>query len=117
MRPFIDRFSKICLTYQRNIISKKKNEFIFHDAETLEVKILSGVGSYQVFRNNFFERLAEVFCNLGWAAPQVANEDKEIFMQEYSLYKRFYLEIKKHYGEIPFLEHYFNILERAVKGR
>ena len=114
LRPFIESFSEICLNYQRNIISKKKHQFIFHDAVTLEPKIVFGSGSYQVFRNNFIERLAEVFCNLAWAAPQL--EDKEKFMQEYNLYKKLYFQIEKIYGKNPFLEGCFHLLEDAVKS-
>ena len=113
LRPFIENFSGICLNYQRNIISKKKHQYIFHDAVTLEPKIIFGSGSYQVCRNNFIERLAEVFCNLAWAAPQL--EDKEKFMQEYNLYKKLYLEIEKIYGENAFLKGCFHLLEDAVK--
>lgn len=113
LSPFIESFSGICLNYQRNIISKKKHQFIFYDALTLEPKIIFGSGSYQVFRNNFIERLAEVFCNLAWAAPQI--EDKEKFMQEYNLYKKLYFEIEKIYGKIPFLESHFHFLENAAR--
>jgi hypothetical protein len=114
LRPFIEGFSEICLNYQRNIISKKKHQFIFHDAVTMAPKIIYGPGSYQVFRNNFIERLAEVFFNLAWAAPQLENKDKEKFMQEYNLYKNLYLEIEKIYGENPFLEGCFHHLEDVV---
>lgn len=113
LRLFIESFSRICLNYQKNIFSKKKQQFIFHDAVTLESKIISGSGSYQVCRDNFFERLAEVFCNLAWVAPQL--EDKEKFMQEYNLYKKLYLDLKKVYGENPLLEGCFHLLENAVK--
>jgi hypothetical protein len=113
VRAFIESFSKICLNYQRNIISKKKFEFIFHDAITLKPKIIAGCGSYEVFRDNFIERLAEVFCNLAWVASQ--RKDKDKFMQEYNVYKKFYFEIEKVYGKINFLEGYFKLLEDAVK--
>lgn len=113
LRPFIENFSGICLNYQRNIISKKKQQFIFYDAVTLEPKIIFGEGSYKVCRNNLIERLAEVICNLAWAAPQIA--DKETFMKEYNLYKNIYLETEKLYGEIPFLKDCFCRLENVVK--
>ena len=116
LAPFIKSFSDICLNYQRNIISKKKHQFIFHDAVTLEPKIIFGSGSYQVFRTNFIERLAEVFCNLAWAYPQLKNKaERDKFMQEYKLYKKLYFEIEKIYGKIPFLESNFYFLENAVK--
>ena len=113
LKPFIENFSEICLNYQRNIISKKKHQYIFHDAVTLEPKIIFGSGSYQVCRNNFIERLAEVFCNLAWAAPQI--KDKKKFIQEYNLYKGLYLEIEKVYGENPFLKGCFQMIEDAVR--
>ena len=116
LKPFIENFSAICLNYQRNIISKKKHQFIFHDAVTLEPKIVFGSGSYQVFRNNFIERLAEVFCNLAWVFPQLKDKaDRDKFMIEYNLYKEFYFKIEKIYGKIPFLESNFHFLENAVK--
>ena len=114
--PFIKSFSDICLNYQRNIISKKKHQFIFHDAVTLEPRIIFGSGSYQVFRKNFIERLAEVFCNLAWVYPQLKDKaERDKFMQEYYLYKKLYFEIEKIYGKIPFLESNFHFLENAVK--
>lgn len=113
LRQFIENFSGICLNYQRNIISKKKHQFIFHDAVTMEPKIIYGPGSYQVFRNNFIERLAEVLCNLAWVAPQI--QDKEKFMIEYNLFKNLYFKIEKIYGENPFLKQCFHLLEEAVK--
>lgn len=114
---FIGTFSNICLNYQKNIIAKKNHEYIFHDAATLESKIVFGGGSYKVFRNNLFERLAEVFCNLAWICPQMKDEeDKNKFMKEYHIYKRFYYAIRKCYGNIAFLESSFQILENAVKN-
>jgi hypothetical protein len=113
LSAFIESFSGICLNYQRNIISKKNNQYIYHDAVTMVPKIIFGSGSYQVCRNNFVERLAEVLFNLAWAAPQV--DDKKQFMQEYTFYKNLYLQIENIYGEISFLKEGFNRLEDAVK--
>jgi hypothetical protein len=115
--PFIECFSNICLNYQKNIVSKKKHEFIFHDAVTLAPKIIAGSGSYQVFRRNFCERLAEVFYNLAWVCPQIKDQASiDKFMQEYNVYKRFYCEIEKLYGKINFLEGSFKILENSIKN-
>ncbi len=113
IKPFIERFSELCLNYQRNIISKKKHEYIFHDAVTLQPKILYGSGSYLKFRQNFVERLAEVFCNLAWAAPQIT--DKNGFLKEYYLYKKLYFEIVNVYGENDFLKSCFEKMEVEVQ--
>ncbi|MDY6837683.1 MAG: hypothetical protein SWH78_06900 [Thermodesulfobacteriota bacterium] len=115
VKAFVEEFSELCLNYQRNIISKKKHQYIFHDAVTLEPKIIFGSGSYQVCRNNFIERLAEVICNLAWAAPQIRDKDKKLFLKEYDLYKQLYFDVTKFYGEGVFLKGCFERMEGAVR--
>ena len=94
MKPFLSKFSNICINYHNNIITKMKQEFLFHGAEDSRLNIIAGSGSFQVFRNNFLDRLAEVFCNLAWFAPQVPNNQRDAFIRECNFYTDLYKHIE-----------------------
>lgn len=103
LKSFIEAFSKLLENYQRNILSKKNDENIYYDVVNDRLSnIVTGPGSWQVCRKNYFERLQELMANLLWYIPNIMNDDDiEKFLEEFNIYKRHYNEIKGFYGEIP----------------
>jgi len=73
-------------------------EYVFKLGDGRPV-IFAGPGSAQTFRDNFYYRLAEAFCNferLYRCSPQ------QFPIIEYKTYEQFYLDLrKKMTGQIP----------------
>lgn len=93
---------------------------MFYDYTGKGIKIFTGQGSAKVFRCNFFQRLAEVFCNLKWSYPQLSNSaDIDKFMKEYNLYKKIYFDMMEFYGaeNLNFLKSFFDQLEEVVNRK
>ncbi len=108
----------LCFHVNRNIASRKSDECLFYDYPDLQPFVIAGRGSAEVFRINFMERLAEVYCNLKWFYPQLNNQpDIDKFMKEYNVYKNLYFEIEKLYGKSDLLSNYFMALKNEVENK
>lgn len=102
-----------------NIISKRKCEYLFKDIIGTEtyVSIIAGSGSYNVYRNNLVERLAEAFVNLRWI---LLNEKDKFIHDEFLAYEQLFNNLKRleaHYVELPgYLHKYYSELKDLVNN-
>jgi len=83
---------QLCSRMHQNISSRVGGEYIFKLSEPRKVVIMAGIGSSQTFRNNFYFRLAEAFCNFEWlhrASPE------QFPIAEYRAFEHCYRELKK----------------------
>ncbi len=90
---------QLCFRMLQNISSRHNCEYVFHLGND-RVAIFAGPGSAQTFRNNFYYRLAEAFCNFEWlykSSPQ------QFPITEYRTYERSYLDLKEKTDQIPSL--------------
>jgi hypothetical protein len=115
IRKIDDLFSVITII-QDNISSKRNGEYIFRliQHNLAKAYILAGSGSNRYFRDNFMNRLAEVYYNLAWI---YRNRPNEFDNQEYSLYKKLYEDLEKNFSPIPDVVKFaFVEMEKVIKG-
>ncbi|MFC1528916.1 hypothetical protein ACFL5B_03310 [Candidatus Latescibacterota bacterium] len=99
LKKAIDTLSDLCDRIQRNIATRNNKEYIFYDYDGNEkkVRIFAGKDSVEVFRRNFYERLAEVFYNLTW----IYINDKDKFdYKEFEIYEKLYYKLKDKFGDL-----------------
>jgi hypothetical protein len=96
----IDTLIDLVSQIQNNLSSKRNGEYIFKlfPPNLADGVIFAGSGSYRFFRNNFMDRLAEVFYNLAWIYTNHPNEFHE---EEYLLYKELYEHLEVYYPSLP----------------
>jgi len=107
----IEPLFEICRLIQKNISSRKSQEYIFNLYHTQNIYIYAGSGSAVTYRDNLYKRLCEAFTNLQWILESSANFN----IEEFRIYERFYLDLKKSHGTLPFyLEQTYIKLKKVV---
>ena len=82
---------KLSRVIQSNISSKNNHEYIFDFYKNPQFSyIFTGAGSVDVFRENFYKRLAEVFYNFEWI---INNRPDNFDLNEFKIYEAVYLRI------------------------
>lgn len=89
-----------CRWMQKNIISRRANEYIFEFVrkDILHYRIVAGPGSEATFRLNLFLRLGEAFYNLKVIKDR---KDGSYRKSEFELYERCYRELVDHGHKPP----------------
>lgn len=100
-----------------NLSNKRNGEYIFNliQPNLAGLMIFAGPGSYNVFRENFVYRLAEVFYNLKWFySCNRENFNKD----EYLLFKNLYHEMEITYKQLPdVIKFAYTELVKIVEGK
>lgn len=98
----IEGLFEICKMMQDNISSKTSNGFVFKKFKSNFVHIYAGAGSAQTFRNNYNQRLAEVFFNLRWQYENISKtQARNLIKKEFEIYKKHYAELISLEGDLP----------------
>lgn len=102
------KLSALCSSVHENIASKKNKENLYNIPGSQNNTVtIAGIGSSQVFRNNFYKRLTEVFYNLKWSHendPALGLNEKQRIQSEFCLYDSLFQKMKSFYGtnKLPF---------------
>lgn len=105
-------FSSICTQIQENISSRRNKEYIFKHIDSKLISIITGRDSANIFRYNFFLRLAEYFKNLDWIFE---NRSSEFNQMEFDILEDLFLQIKKINKDIPaYVEGTYKILKSKL---
>ena len=115
----VEAIRKTCSLVYENIARKRNGRYIFKEYRDNSCMVMAFTGptSFQLYRNNLVESLAEAFINLKWiyeTSPDQFNE------QEYRAYEGFFEQLKgleSHYGPLPeYIKLYFRELKELVDG-
>lgn len=108
---------KLSRVIQSNISSKNNHEYIFDFYRNPQKSyIFAGVGSFDVFRENFYKRLAEVFYNFEW----IINNRPDYFdLNEYQIYKAVYQRLYEYNNfDLPsYLVGPYSSLEQLIQSK
>jgi hypothetical protein len=66
LQPIVESLQRLCQRVQRNIATRRSEEHLYSLAARQRFYILAGPGSFKVFRDNVYKRLAEAFFNFLW---------------------------------------------------
>jgi hypothetical protein len=105
----ISPFLSIISIIQKNISSRKAQEYVFDLIGFDNVIIYTGCGSATTYRDNFFRRLAEAFLNLKW----IATSERDVRSVEFKIYEETYIKLLHHYGKLP---HYLSFAYNSSKS-
>jgi len=96
----VEDLSILCSSIHENIAAKKNNENFYNIPGTVDrTATIAGKGSLQVFRENFYKRLTEVFLNLKWSHENAIEQNMRDFIRnEYQLYETLLIEMQNLYG-------------------
>ena len=100
-----------CNIIQNHIASRKVHEYLFKFPDN--ILTYAGQTSFQHFRKNFFNRLAEVFYNLEWGYSATDSTGKHIIQNEFVMFEKLYKELLIHNRDNPYLERIKYYYERA----
>jgi hypothetical protein len=108
---------KLSRVIQSNISSKNNHEYIFDFYRNPQKSyIFAGTGSFDVFRENFYKRLAEVFYNFEW----IINNRPDYFdLNEYQIYKAVYQRLYEYNNfDLPsYLVGPYSSLEQLIQSK
>jgi hypothetical protein len=96
-KSIISPFLSLISIIQRNISSRKSQEYVFDLIGYDNVIIVSGCGSARTYQDNFFKRLAEAFLNLKW----IALNEMDVRLVEFQIYEETYNKLLHHFGKLP----------------
>ncbi len=96
----VAELSKVCSHIHNNIASRRNDEYIFplYESDPPRCMVFAGPGSVQVFRNNFLDRLAEVFANLKWLYER---RPGEFSAEEFEIYESLYYKLRDRHDTLP----------------
>jgi hypothetical protein len=97
MTPKVDSLLKVCARGRANIATRINQEHLYEIDDVGSLQLLAGPGSAPVFRENFYRRLAEAFCNLAWARENAPATFREA---ELSVYESLYHSLGR-LGPLP----------------
>jgi hypothetical protein len=91
-------FLNIISTIQKNISSRKAQEYVFDLIGYDNVIIYSGSGSALTYKDNFYKRLAEAFLSLRWLA---LSSKKDIRIAEFRIFESTFHNLLNYDKNLP----------------
>ena len=93
----INQLKDIVAKMQKNISSKKSNEYLFDFIDNTGVAVYAGSGSASTYKVNVCKRLCEAFFNIEY----ISNATMNLKVQEFRIYEQFFNSLQAEYGELP----------------
>lgn len=94
----LGNFYSIIQIIQKNISAWKSNEYLFELVGREGVMIYTGCGSVQTYKENFLNRLSEVFYNLIWIQ---SSKNYNLNMDEFMAFESVYNTMLELFGDLP----------------
>jgi len=86
-KAYLSDFYSAIQIIQKNISAWKSDEYLFKLVGTNKIEIYTGPGSIQTYKENFINRLTEVFWNLNWIHNSI---NFSLDLAEFTAYENVY---------------------------